>query len=119
MPLLCRVAPSYRPSPPPPTFQVASGGRVHSLAPLGGISGMMQHPPAFGAQHHSVHASLEVRADLVARGSHLSRRTTDTAGLAEAMYAIDEAAGSAARSCAAAVAAAAAVSSHHGSPASH
>lgn len=53
----------------------AAGGRVvHSLTPLQGFAGM---------QH----------ADLVARGSHLSRRATDPAGLAEALTAIDEAEG--------------------------
>ncbi len=61
----------------------AAGSRVvHSLAPLQGFSGVHGAPPVLG-----------VPADLVARGSHLSRRASDAAGLAEALTAIEEAEG--------------------------
>ncbi|KAL4451664.1 hypothetical protein ABPG75_007326 [Micractinium tetrahymenae] len=94
--------------------QVAGSRVVHSLAPLHGFASMQHGGPPGAA----------LSADLVARGSHLSRRATDAAGLAEAMTAIQEAEGRAApSSCAAAAAAAAAGAAgsdpRGGSPAQH
>lgn len=63
--------------------QVAGSRVVHAIAPLHGFASLQRAlPPDVG-----------VPADLPPRGSHLSRRATDTAGLAEALAAIEEAEG--------------------------